>query len=132
MENITPKIFSEQFDKKVGKQYNEKGLSLNKQGDTAEALKMFQSGYSINKSDVELVGNLGYLLFLNGRYDEAESKLIETLEIKPDRASSWFTLGQVYGYKKMESESYACFVNTCLFSRNINTTINFLERNLKK
>lgn len=105
---------------------------LNKQDDPPAALKAYQAAYDNDPSNSEIVGSYGYALFRNGQFPLARDKTIECLEISPGYGAAWFVLGQIYGYLQQEDYAYASFVNTCLFTKNIQTTLGFLERERDK
>lgn len=132
-ENLPKKTFSQAFDRATANKFSRLGNELvNKQNNPAESLKAYEAAYSFDRSSPEINGSYGYLLFLNGRFEEAREKLFESLEISPGYAAAWFTLGQVFGYLKQEDRAYASFVNTMLFTKNITTTLGFVEREKEK
>jgi tetratricopeptide (TPR) repeat protein len=131
--DLPKKTFSHSFDKTTANKYSRLGNELlNKQDNIPEALKAYETAYSYDQSSSEINGSFGYVLFRNGHFEKARDMVIESLEVNPGYGAAWFVLGQVFGYLKQEDYAYASFVNTCLFTKNINTTIGFLEREKEK
>ncbi|NDY57531.1 hypothetical protein G3N56_12385 [Desulfovibrio sulfodismutans] len=131
--NLPGKYFDHVGDKSLAKKYSKQGNDLlNKQDNPPAALAAYQSAYENDPSSSEITGSYGYTLFRNGRFAEARDMEIESLEIAPEYAAAWFVLGQIYGYLQQEDMAYASFVNTCLFTKNITTSLGFLEREMKK
>lgn len=132
-QNMPKKAFSQTFDKAGGAAYSRIGNEqLNKRNDLREALKAYETAYAHDRSSSEINGSYGYALFLDGRFEEARDKEIESLEISPGYTPAWFVLGQVFGYLRQQEDAYASFVTSCLFTKNSNTTLGFLEREKDK
>ncbi|MDQ7832840.1 MAG: tetratricopeptide repeat protein [Desulfovibrionaceae bacterium] len=127
--NLPGKYVERIGDKALAQKYSKQANDLlNKENRPAEALAAYRAAYEQDPSSSEITGSYGYTLFRNGRFAEARDMVIESLEIAPDYGAAWFVLGQVYGYLKQENLAYASFVNTCLFSKNISTSLGYLER----
>ena len=130
----TPKkTFSQRFDRAAANTYSRLGNErINKQDDPPGAVAAYETAYSYDQSSSEINGSYGYALFRAGRFPEARDKEIEALEIAPGYGAAWFTLGQIFGYLKEEDNAYGCFVTTCLVTKNLNTTLGFLDREKDK
>lgn len=127
------KTFTQRFDRAMANKYSRQGNELiNKKDDPAGAVSAYATAYAYDQSSSEINGSYGYALFLNGRFAEARDKEIESLELAPGYGAAWFTLGQIFGYLKQEDQAYASFVTTCLVTRNLNTTLGFLDREKDK
>ncbi len=127
--NLPGKYVERIGDKTLAQKYSKQANDLlNKENRPAEALVAYRAAYEQDPSSSEITGSYGYTLFRNGRFAEARDMVIESLEIAPDYGAAWFVLGQVYGYLKQENLAYASFVNICLFSKNISTSLGYLER----
>lgn len=131
-EQLPRKTFSQSFNRATANALSRKGNELlNKMDDPAGAVDAYAQAYAQDRSSSEINGSYGYALFRNGRYAEARDIEIESLEISPGYGAAWFVLGEIFGYLQQEDYAYASFVNTCLFTKNINTTLNFLENKTK-
>lgn len=131
--NMPDRHFPGVRDKALARKLSKQGNDLlNKRDDPPAALDAYAAAYENDPSSSEISGSYGYALFRNGRFVEARDMEIECLEIAPEYAAAWFVLGQIYGYLRQEDMAFASFVNTCLFTRNINTSLGFLEREMKK
>ncbi|KAF5044501.1 hypothetical protein DSECCO2_491180 [anaerobic digester metagenome] len=131
-EHLPRKTFSQSFNRAAANALSRKGNELlNKMDDPAGAVAAYAQAYAQDRSSSEINGSYGYALFRNGRYAEARDIEIESLEISPGYGAAWFVLGEIFGYLQQEDYAYASFVNTCLFTKNINTTLNFLENKSK-
>jgi hypothetical protein len=127
------KRFDQIKDKSLARNLSKQGNDLlNKKDDPPAALEAYQAAYANDPSSSEIAGSYGYALFRNGRFAEARDMESQCLEIAPEYAAAWFVLGQIYGYLKQEDMAYASFVNTCLFTKNISTSLGFLEREIVK
>ncbi|WP_029459401.1 tetratricopeptide repeat protein [Solidesulfovibrio alcoholivorans] len=132
-ERMPKKVFHEAYDRAAANELSRKGnMLLNQQGDMAGALEAYAAAYAKDKSSSEITGSYGYALFRNGQFAQARDREVESLEIKPGYGAAWFVLGQIFGYLKQEDYAYASFVNTCLFTRNRETTLGFLDREKDK
>jgi hypothetical protein len=131
--NMPQKHFERIGDKALARKLSKQGNDLlNKKDDPPAALAAYQSAYANDPSSSEITGSYGYALFRNGRFAEARDMETQCLELAPEYAAAWFVLGQIYGYLKQEDMAYASFVNTCLFTKNISTSLGFLEREIVK
>lgn len=127
------KRFDQAMDKSRAKTLSKQGNDLlNKKDDPPAALEAYRAAYANDPSSSEITGSYGYALFRNGRFAEARDMETQCLELAPEYAAAWFVLGQIYGYLKQEDMAYASFVNTCLFTKNISTSLGFLEREIVK
>ena len=107
----------EKGNKKAAKAMNAKGLEAAKKGDFNNAVKMFEEAHKLDKSDIEIVNNLGFSYLKQGNLDSAQQTLIVALTLSPDRAAAWENLGEVFGVKGEINKAVACFSNTYRFSK---------------
>lgn len=130
----TPKkTFAQRFDRAKANAFSRLGNErINKQDDPAGAVAAYETAYAYDRSSSEINGSYGYALFRSGRFPEARDKEIESLEVAPGYGAAWFTLGQIFGYLKEEDNAYGAFVTTCLVTKNLNTTLGFLDREKDK
>ncbi|MHC1789065.1 tetratricopeptide repeat protein [Solidesulfovibrio sp.] len=127
------KAFTQRFDRATANKYSQMGNNLlNKQDDPPGAVRAYETAYANDQSSSEINGSYGYALFRTGRFAEARDMEMEALEISPGYGAAWFVLGQILGYLKQEDLAYASFVNTCLFTKNMTTTLGFLDREKDK
>ncbi|MEZ5579967.1 MAG: tetratricopeptide repeat protein [Candidatus Competibacteraceae bacterium] len=82
---------------KEARALNKQGLEALRRNDFSAALDAFQQAQQADPADVEVSGNLGYVQLKLGQFKRAEHQLVYTLSLAPERASTWFNLGQVYG-----------------------------------
>lgn len=114
---------------KIAQQFNDVGKDLiNNKNNPPEAIEAFLQAYTYDPTNSEIVGNLGFALYRNGNLEQARTVLMESLELRPGYSASWFVLGQVFDSLQRYDLAYASFVNTCLFSRNIKTSIKYVEQ----
>ncbi len=104
-------------NKKAAKTINAKGLDASKKGDFNTAVKMFEEANKLDKSDIEIVNNLGFSYLKQGDLDSAQQTIIIALTMSPDRATAWENLGEVFGVKGDIRKAIACFSNTYRFSK---------------
>ncbi|KHK02852.1 hypothetical protein NY78_1802 [Desulfovibrio sp. TomC] len=130
---MSKKAFTQRFDRATANKYSQMGNALlNKQDDPSGAVRAYETAYANDRSSSEINGSYGYALFRTGRFAEARDMEMEALEISPGYGAAWFVLGQILGYLKQEDLAYASFVNTCLFTKNMTTTLGFLDREKDK
>ena len=79
-------------DKSQSRKFNSQGLFAFQNADYVTAENLFQSAYDQNHADPEVINNLGYTQFKEGKYNLAVASIQKTLLIAPDRASAWFNL----------------------------------------
>ena len=65
---------------------NRQGIVLNKLGRHPDATVAFQAAVSSGPAQAYLYNNLGFSLYLEGKYQEARGVLEKTLELRPDFA----------------------------------------------
>lgn len=107
----------EQGNRKAARALNENGLVLFKSSDFNNAVKMFEEANQLDKSDVEIVGNLGFSYLKQGSLNFAQQALIETLTLSPDRSTAWANLGEVFALMGDISKAVGCFSNAYRFSK---------------
>jgi len=110
-----------------GRVANAQGLHALKEGHIAEALRAFQAAYQANPVDVEIINNLGYAYLLGADVQAAEQLLLQALVFAPGRTSAWANLGQTYAKQGDLGAAVACFAHAYRFSRNRDTTRQFLH-----
>lgn len=104
-------------NKKAARALNTKGLALSKNGDFNKAVKLFEEANKLDKSDIEIVNNLGFSYLKQGNLDSAQQAITLALTMSPGRATAWENLGEVFGLKGNVSKSVACFSNAYRFSK---------------
>ena len=117
----------EKGNKKAARAINENGLASFKESDFKKAVIEFKEAQQTDKSDVEILGNLGLSYLKQGSLDLAQQTLIEALTMSPGRSTAWSTLGEVYAIKGDLSSAVACFSNTYRFSKDRSKTHQFMK-----
>jgi tetratricopeptide (TPR) repeat protein len=118
----------EKGNKKVARAINDKGLASSKEYDFNNAVKLFEEANSLDKSDIEIISNLGFSYLKQGNLDLAQQAIITTLTMSPGRATAWANLGEVFGAKGDISHAVACFSNTYRFSKDRLKTQIFMKK----
>jgi clan AA aspartic protease (TIGR02281 family) len=121
----------DRFDRKQrtqARQENEKGLQYLQGGQLTEAVTAFQVASQTDPAAVEIVNNLGYAYLLQGDLPAAEQSLLRTLAFAPGRTNAWANLGHTYAHRGDVRGAVACFANAYRFSRNQETTRQFLQK----
>ena len=104
-------------NKKAARAINAKGLASSKKGDFSNAVKLFEQANKLDKSDIEIVNNLGFSYLKQGNLESAQQAITIALTMSPDRATAWENLGEVFGLKGDASKAVACFSNAYRFSK---------------
>jgi Flp pilus assembly protein TadD len=121
----------DRFDRKQrtqARQENERGLQYLQGGQLTEAVTAFQVASQMDPAAVEIVNNLGYAYLLYGDLTAAEQSLLRTLAFAPGRTNAWANLGHTYAHQGNVRSAVACFANAYRFSRNQETTRQFLQQ----
>ncbi len=105
-------------DRNIARSANELGLSLLRNGQTAEAISAFAQAHSADPSDIEIINNLGHAHLKNNDLAAAERYLRLALSFSPRRSYAWTDLGQAYGRKGDLQAAVASFCNAYRFSKN--------------
>ena len=114
--------------KKAARAINDKGLAFFKNYDFNNAVKMFEEANELDKSDVEIVNNLGFSYLKQGNLDSAQQAIILALTMSPGRATAWANLGEVFGARGYLNQAVACFSNTYRFSNDKLKTHQFMKK----
>ena len=93
-----------------------------RRNDFSSALDAFQQAQQADPADAEISGNLGYVQLKLGQFKRAEHQLVYTLSLAPERASTWFNLGQVYGAMGEVDKAIGAFANSYRYSRDAQKT----------
>jgi tetratricopeptide (TPR) repeat protein len=109
--------FPAKGNKKAAKAINAKGLASSKNGDFNNAVKLFEEASKLDKSDIEIVNNLGFSYLKQGNLDSAQQAITIALTLSPGRATAWENLGEVFGIKGDLNKAVACFSNAYRFSK---------------
>jgi Flp pilus assembly protein TadD len=112
-------------DRKLARERNKLGLDALRANNYDFAISLLNEGVAADPSDVELKNNLGYALLMAVRLDDAKKALIESLVLDSARGAAWANLGQTLAKQGDEASAVAAFVNTFIFSRAQNKTIEY-------
>ncbi len=111
---------------KEARALNGEGLEALRRTDLSAALTAFQQAQRADPADAEISGNLGYTQLKLGQFKRAEHQLVYALSLAPERASSWFNLGQVYGALGEVDKATGAFANTGRYSQDSPKTREFM------
>ena len=114
--------------KKSARAVNEQALSRFNSGELEEAVKLFKDASQLDKSDPEILNNLGYALLKQGNIEAAEGAILETLAISPGRSNAWQNLGDILGAKNDMPRAIAAYENVYRFSKNRAKTYLFMQK----
>jgi len=103
-------------DRARARDFNAKALTHVRKGRYADAVPLFEAANQADSGDPEIRENLGYALLKAGRIDEAESALLAALEIGPQRASTWGSLGFVYAKRGQHAEAVKLILTAYRFA----------------
>jgi len=115
-------------DRRQARRLNTAALEKFKAGQMPEALAEFDRAWQADPSDQEIANNYGYALYRNQRLPQAESLLRYTLALAPARAAAWANLAEVFGAQNRPEQAAAAFVLSHRFSRNPDTTRQYIEQ----
>ncbi len=115
-------------NKKAARAINAKGLASLKKDDFNNAVKMFEEAYKLDKSDSEIVNNLGFSYLRQGNLDLAQQVITIALTLSPGRSTAWENLGEVFGRKGDQNKAVACFSNVYRFSKDRLKTHRYMKK----
>lgn len=79
------------------------------QQDARTADEHYLKALTMNRRDADLLSDMGYSLYLRGKYDQSESRLKEALEANPYHRGAQSNLGLVYGRQGKYDQALAAF-----------------------
>ena len=115
-------------DRARARQLNEYGLALTQRQRYAEAAAYFRDAHRADGSDAEIAENLGYSLLRAGDVTAAEPAILSALEMAPERASAWGSLGLIYAKQGKHREGVACVLTAYGFAANQKRTLDVYSR----
>lgn len=89
----------EQGNKKAARAVNFKGLVALKEGGFNKAVELFEKANKLDRSDVEVINNLGFSYLRQGDINAAQQAITSALTLSPGRTTAWENLGEVFGKK---------------------------------
>jgi Tfp pilus assembly protein PilF/uncharacterized protein YecT (DUF1311 family) len=117
-------------DRKAARKINEEALKLIQSQQYDQAVPLFAKASQTDPSDVEILNNYGFVLMMSNNLSQAETVLIKTLIMKPDRTSAWSNLGYAFALQGKEDMATACYMNAYRFSKNPEKTLQFFKDQL--
>ncbi|HYH41669.1 MAG TPA: tetratricopeptide repeat protein [Burkholderiales bacterium] len=105
------------LDRARARQHNERGLALWQRQRYAEAAVVFRVAHAADESDAEIAENLGYALLKAGDVQNAEPAIMTALELGPDRASAWGSLGLIFAKQGKHREGVAVVLTAYRFAQ---------------
>ncbi|CAN7521635.1 hypothetical protein [Polaromonas sp. LjRoot131] len=115
-------------DRKLARRLNTTALEKFKADQMADSAADFEKARRADPSDQEIANNYGYMLYRTGKLTEAEAQLRYTLALAPARAVAWANLAEVFGAQGEVQRSADAFVVSHRFSRNPDTTRQYIEK----
>lgn len=115
-------------DRKLARRLNTTALEKFKADQMADSAADFEKARRADPSDQEIANNYGYMLYRSGKLPEAEAQLRYTLALAPARAAAWANLAEVFGAQGQVQRSADAFVVSHRFSRNPDTTRQYIEK----
>lgn len=115
-------------NKRAARRLNANGLALSKKGSINAAVKMFEEANKLDKSDVEIINNLGFSYLKQGNLDSAQQAITIALTMSPGRTTAWENLGEVFGIKGDINKAVACFSNAYRFSQDSFKLLQFMKK----
>jgi Flp pilus assembly protein TadD len=104
------------LDRPRARELNERGLALWQRQRYSEAATMFKDAHQADAGDAEIVENLGYARLKAGDVAGAEPAILTALEMAPERATAWGSLGLIYAKQGKHREGVACVLTAYRFS----------------
>jgi Flp pilus assembly protein TadD len=118
-------------DRNRARELNGEALKMVRSGRYADAASLFEAAHRADPGDPEVRENLGYALLRAERIDEAESALLSTLEVGPQRASAWGSLGFVYAKRGQHAEAVKLILTAYRFAPDRRKALESYQRQAK-
>lgn len=115
-------------DRRLARSLNDRGLALWQRQRFAEAAVLFRQAHDADPSDVEIRENLGYALLKSGKVVEAKSAVLSALELAPERASAWGSLGLIQAKQGLHSEAVAYVITAYGYARDRKRALDVYRR----
>lgn len=96
-------------DPNNGEAHHRLAVIADQQQDARTADEHYLKALTINRRDADLLSDMGYSLYLRGKFPESESRLKEALEANPYHRGAQSNLGLVYGRQGKYDQALAAF-----------------------
>ncbi len=96
-------------DPNNGEAHHRLAVIADQQQDARKADEHYLKALTVNRRDADLLSDMGYSLYLRGKFDESESRLKEALEANPYHRGAQSNLGLVYGRQGKYDQALASF-----------------------
>ncbi len=120
--------YPQRGDRRTARRLNASALEKLKNEQFSVSLADFEAAWRADPSDQEISNNYGYALYRSNRFSDAEEKLRYTLALAPSRSTAWANLAEVLGASGKPQLSADSFVVSHRFSRNPETTRQYIEK----
>jgi Flp pilus assembly protein TadD len=125
---LTSQTLQTKQQPKAARKINEDALALFNKGDLTEAIKLFKDAGQVDKSDPEILNNLGYALIKQGNVESAKTAIVGTLVISPGRAQAWQNFGDILTIQGEMPKAIAAYENVYRYSKNRANTHKFMHK----
>lgn len=118
----------EQFargDRKVARDFNQRGLQAFNNQDYRLAANLFRQGAQADPGDIELAANLAFALMRGGEIDAAGQSLATALILNPRRTATWTPLAEYFAQTDVFNYAVRSLLVGYYYSRNQGTTYRF-------
>jgi tetratricopeptide (TPR) repeat protein len=97
------------INKSLARKLNEEAIISMRANNYTAAEEKFYKAAKQNWNDVEIVNNLGYILLLQGKFEEAEAPLVRSIKLDKRRDVAWHNLGMLYAARGEEKIAQDCY-----------------------
>ncbi|MFG6657410.1 hypothetical protein ACG0Z5_23625 [Scandinavium sp. M-37] len=114
----SPSVVITRGDRTEARELNQKAILQIRSGQYYLAIQNLEAAKSIYPSDAEVLGNLGYAYYMSNNLSAAQMNLTSSLQIAPQRGSSWNNLGLVLASTNQIEWATKCFIKYWNYSSN--------------
>lgn len=114
------------------REQNAKGLAAIKNQDYEASIEAFKSGLESDPSDIEVMNNLAFALYKNGRFSQAKEVIESTLVYAPRRVSAWVNLGDILYITGDSDRGTAAYLTAFRFTSKKAAFIESIERQVEQ
>ncbi len=123
-------------DRKAARKLNDTAIALMSEKKYTEAIPVLQEANKTDPSDIEIMNNLAYARIEEGitenNFTQAKTALVNTLQLKPERAQAWANLGRTFALEGNETAATNCYINFFRFAENKDKALSRLQEGINE
>ena len=123
-------------DRKAARKLNDTAIALMGEKKYTDAIPVLQEAHKTDPADIEIMNNLAYARIEEGitenNFTKAKAALVDTLQLKPERAQAWANLGRTFALEGNETAATNCYINFFRFAENKEKALSRLQSGINE